>query len=54
MLRWALDRLQEASTWRGLVWIATALGFLHNPDQEAAVLAVGMAIAGMIGVFSSD
>lgn len=43
--------LREASTWRGLVFLATALGLRLEPEQEEAIVATGLAIAGLIGVF---
>jgi len=42
----------EASTWRGLVLIVTALGVELQPEQIDAIVAVGLAIAGLIGVFT--
>lgn len=44
--------LREASTWRGLVLLATAAGLQLDPEQEDAIVAAGLAIAGLIGVFS--
>ena len=43
--------LGEASTWRGLVFIVTALGLRLEPEQQDAIVAAGLAIAGLIGVF---
>lgn len=49
------DRLgidfSEASTWRGLVWIVSAFGVVLEPDEQNAIVAAGMAVAGLIGVF---
>lgn len=41
----------EASTWRGLVWFASACGVVLDPDEQNAIVAAGMAVAGLIGVF---
>lgn len=41
----------EASTWRGLVWIVSACGVALEPDEQNAIVAAGMAVAGLIGVF---
>ena len=46
--------LSEPGTWRGLVWILTAVGLKIDPDQAEAIAAVGMALAGLIGVFFKD
>ena len=44
-------RLSEPSTWRGLVWLITAFGVALSPDAKEAIAALGMALAGLIGVF---
>jgi len=49
-----LDRLKEASTWRGLTMLATSLGVGLHPDQIAAIVAAGTALVGLIGVFFRD
>ena len=46
--------LTEPSTWRGLVWLLTAAGLAVSPDQQAAIAAAGMDIAGAIGAFFTD
>ncbi len=46
--------ITEPSTWRGLVWLLTAAGLAVSPDQQAAIAAAGMAIAGAIGAFLPD
>jgi hypothetical protein len=43
--------LGDASTWRGFVLIATALGVRLEPEQQDAIVAAGLALAGLIGVF---
>lgn len=43
--------ITEPSTWRGLVWLLTATGLAVSPDQQAAIAATGMALAGLIGAF---
>lgn len=49
-----IDRLDERSTWRGLVLIATALGVTLSPEQAEAIIAAGLAAAGLIGAFAAD
>lgn len=53
-MNWMLRRLREASTWRGLVWLATVAGLSLRPEQAEAIVTVGMAISGLLGVFMSD
>ena len=54
MKAYVLARLSEASTWRGFVYLLTALGVSLGAAQAEAVIAVGMAIAGALGVFLAD
>lgn len=53
-MKYVLDQLSQPSTWRGLVALATAAGLKVSPDQAVAIIALGMAIAGAIGVFFPD
>jgi hypothetical protein len=53
-MSWLLRRLREPSTWRGLVWLATVAGLSLRPDQAEAIVAAGMALAGLLGVFLAD
>lgn len=50
-MNWILKRAREPSTWRGLTWILTVAGISLHPDQIEAIATVGMAIAGLLGVF---
>ncbi len=49
-----LTRLREASTWRGIVMLISAAGITLSPEQAAAIIAAGMAVVGLIGVFTPD
>lgn len=49
-----LARASEASTWRGLVMLATAAGVVFSSAQTEAVIAAGLALAGLVGAFSPD
>lgn len=49
-----IDLLDEPSTWRGLVWVLTSFGVILSPDQKESIVATGMAVAGLIGMFTSD
>lgn len=42
---------REASTWRGVVLILSALGVPFDPEQADACIAFGMAASGLIAVF---
>lgn len=49
-----LNRGKEASTWRGIVALLTAAGVALSPEQGEAVVALGLAVIGAIGVFTAD
>jgi hypothetical protein len=49
-----LVRLNEPSTWRGLIWLITALGLALSPEQKESIVTTGMALAGLVGVFTKD
>jgi hypothetical protein len=49
MKAYVLARLKEPSTWRGVVMMLTALGVPIAPGMADAIIAVGLALAGLIG-----
>ena len=51
IIAYLIERLDEPSTWRGIVWFITAFGIVLSPEQKESVVATGMAIAGLVGVF---
>lgn len=53
-VRFVLARLREASTYRGLMLILTGLGVALRPEVADAIVAFGMAAAGLVGVFVPD
>ena len=53
-MKYIIDRLQEPSTWRGLVMLTTAFGVALNPDLVAAIVSAGTGLAGLIGVIFKD
>ena len=54
VMAYAIARLQEASTWRGLVLVATAFGAALSPEQQEAIITVGLLVAGLIGALLPD
>jgi predicted membrane metal-binding protein len=44
----------QPSTWRGLVMLLSACGVALRPEVSAAIIAVGMALSGLIGVLAPD
>lgn len=53
-LQYLLDRLGEASTWRGLIAMLTSFGVFLLPEQVEAIVAGGLAGIGIIGAFFKD
>lgn len=47
-------RLKEASTWRGLILLATIAGAKLNPEQIEAIVTLGVSLVATIGVFFPD
>jgi hypothetical protein len=54
MKEYLIARGKEASTWRGLVALLTAVGVSVSPEQGEAIIALGLAVIGAIGVFTAD
>lgn len=55
LLRYVVEQGKQPSTWRGLIGIVTALfAFNVSPEKAAAIIAVGMFAAGLVGALLSD
>ena len=54
MFPYILERAKEASTWRGLVLLATAGGMNLAPDLANAIVTSGIGLAGLLGVITKD
>ena len=54
MLKYIYDRLCEASTWRGIIAFLTAAGITISPDMTDKIVAAGLAVIGIIGMFFKD
>ena len=53
-MTYLLARLKEASTWRGIALLLTAFGVQVAPEVQEAVISVGIAVAGAVGVLFPD
>jgi len=51
---WVLDRLAEPSTKRGFVVILTAVLAGFNPELRESILALGVAVFGILEVLLKD
>ena len=54
MKDYILERVKEASTWRGIILLLTAAGVPIAPALADSIITVGLAIAGIIGVVTPD
>lgn len=50
MKAYVIERLKEPSTWRGVIMLLTAIGVPIAPAMADAIVAAGLAVAGLIGV----
>lgn len=53
-MNWLLNRLQERSTWRGIIISLTAVGVGLSPDQTQAIAGLGVALFAAIEVFMKE
>ena len=54
MKDYLLARAKEPSSWRGLILLLTAAGVPIAPGMAEALISVGLAVAGLIGVATPD
>ena len=47
---YVINRLKEASTWRGIFMLLTALGLNIAPELQDSILLAGVALVGVAGV----
>ena len=54
MMKYFIDRAKEASTWRGIVMLATATGISIAPELANAIITFGVGLAGLLGVVTKN
>lgn len=54
MADYLIDRAKEPSTWRGVILLLTALGVPIAPALAESIISVGLALTGVVGVFTAD
>lgn len=54
MFQYILARLKERSTWLGIISIVTVAGVALSPEQSEAIVNAGVAVAGVVAVFTPD
>lgn len=52
--KYLLDRLKEASTWRGLVMLGMAAGLKLDPALADQIITAGVAVVGVLGALIPD
>lgn len=52
--QWALDRLSEPSTWRGIVLVLTSCGVTIQPVLADSIISAGIGLVGIIGIVTAD
>jgi len=53
-ITYIIERLKEPSTWRGIIWLVTAVGFALSEEEKQAIATAGMTLVGLIGVFTEE
>ena len=51
---YVVNRAKEASTWRGVIMLLTAVGLKITPEMADAIISVGIAVAGLLGMLLPD
>ena len=51
---YVVNRAKDASTWRGVVMLLTAVGLKITPEMADAIISVGIAVAGLVGILLPD
>jgi hypothetical protein len=53
-VQYVLTKLQEPSTWRGLIAILTLVGVHFAPDQTNAIITAGVALVSAVEIFRTE
>lgn len=54
VITYLLERLQEPSTIRGIVLVASAVGAHFSEELQSGIIEIGLIIAGLIAVLTPD
>jgi len=49
-----MSRLKQESTWRGIITVATLLGWRLAPDQAESIITAGASLVGTINILKKD
>jgi hypothetical protein len=53
-MKYLTDRLEEASTWRGIIALLTIFGIRFSPDQADTVATAGVSLYAAINIFRKE
>jgi hypothetical protein len=53
-MQYLLSRLQERSTWLGLIALATGFGVSVKPEVSNAIITVGSSLAGVVAALTPE
>lgn len=53
-MKYIITRLQERSTWLGLIALAAGLGLGVDPALAEYIISIGVSLAGLVGVVTPD
>ena len=54
MIKYISERLNEPSTWRGVISLITGLGVKLRPDLAESIISAGLALMGVINVVRKE
>lgn len=54
LLKKLLNHLKYPSTWQGVIGLVAAAGLVLKPELQEAIIATGVALAGLVAFFFSD
>jgi hypothetical protein len=54
MLDTIINYLNQQSTWKGIISIATAAGVTVSPDLSTQIIALGLSVIGVINVLRDE
>jgi hypothetical protein len=54
MIEYIISRLNETSTWRGVIALLTGVGVKIRPDLTEAIISAGMSAMGIINILRKE
>ena len=51
---WAINRLQERSTWLGIVGAVSSIGIYIKPEMASSISQIGVGISSAIAILTKD